>query len=303
MDMNTGAFFPETLRAIEVDRRQTGVLEEYFRKVLGHRVSAGLLRKALADAVSGRIIAVKDADGPLLLVPFTCNADDTAQLGAPLFSPRAAGAEPAAIEAAARQIGKLGADVLLAPVPVGSPAEAHFERAGFHPGPKLLEVSRATPTPQEPGPRQPGWTFYNGTRRLRFAEVFYRTLEGSLDVPELPVCRDGEVLMRTFEERGRFEAEDFAILETPEGPAGVLFVVETAGELEIVYFGVVQAMRSRGFGQVLLTKAFERAVHHGAGRIRAAVDSRNAPALEIYRRLGFSEKRAVRVYIKRPKKS
>lgn len=303
MDMNAGAFSPGTLRATELDRRQAGVLEEYFRRVLGPRVPAGLLRNALADAVSGRIIAVEDGDGPLMLVPFSYSADHTASLGAPLFSPRAAGAEPTAIEAAARRVVRLGAKVLLAPVPVGSPSEAHFESASFYPGPELLEVSRATPTSQGPVPRRKDWTFYDRARRTRFAEVFYRTLEGSLDVPELPVCRDAEALMRTFEERGRFEAEDFAILETPDGPAGVLLVVETAGELEVVYFGVVQAMRGRGLGQVLLTRAFERAMHHGTGRIRAAVDSRNAPALGLYRKLGFSEKRAIRVYIKRPKKS
>lgn len=299
------------LRARELREDDGAVLRRFFRGIACIQSAPATVTEALTEPGRGRLMAVEDEAGPLVLMPFDVAADAAAQIGAPLFHPRAGRRRAAALRAASGAIERLGASVLLATVTPGAPHEGDLRGAGFERSARLLDVRRVVSTAGE-GARvaagRPGyrWRSYDTGEREAFAEVFNRTLEGSLDVPELPVCREGALAMRAFEERGEWAGEDFALLEAAEGPsaggaAGIVLCVARGGSFELAYFGVVPEMRGGGLGRLLVLRALERARERGATAVTAFVDSRNTPALLLYEEQGFSEKRAVIVYIKRCK--
>jgi len=267
-------------------------------------------------------------------VGFEVGADGAARLGEAACSARARGRAGEVFAAAAAELKKRGAEFVQAPAERGGAREARLRAAGFGRGPELLEMEREIPVPSSArgrgsvavlprgagegasssggasgqGERRPSgaggalaegyaWTPFSPERRGEFAEVFYRTLEGSLDAPELPVCPDAERLMLSFEERGGFEPEDFALLEGPGGPEGLLLAAAVSGRFEILYMGLVPEARGRGLGRALVGRAIERAAARGAGRVGVFVDRRNGPAVNIYTAAGFSEKCAVIVYL------
>ncbi len=247
------------------------------------------------SACTGRMISVCDTEGQLLMAPFNITADGVAQVGAPLIHPRCQSLEPAAIVRATEGMFCLGAETALATAAPGAPLGRHLLHAGWQEGPLMLEFARRAPARlcKAHGEYIP----FTDEKRSLFAETFYRTLEGSLDAPDMPVCRDPDRLMRSFEERGAFGQEDFAVLAVDGEPAGLVMAADVRGTLEILYLGVVPECRGRGHGGTLLERALERACARGQVEICAFVDERNSPAQGIYRRRGFREKRAVQVYI------
>lgn len=246
-------------------------------------------------------MSVKGPEGQLLVIPFGIGADGTAQVGLPCFHlpPLSPGGDGAAIAEATRAIFELGAQVALATLTPQSPLTVELLDAGFHAGPRMVEMARTPPdSPEEAGG---DYVSYSQDRRVLFADVLYRTLHGSLDAPEVPVCRDGERLMLSFEERGAFDRRDFVLALEGGEPGGILLLSAVEEALEIVYIGVVPELRGRGMGRRLMQRALARASEHGAAQIRAFVDARNTPALVLYEKSGFSEKRAVQVFIAEPK--
>lgn len=251
---------------------------------------------------SPRVMSVKGPGGRLLAVPFGIGADGAAQVGIPYFHlpPRSPGGGGAAIAEAMRGIFELGAHVALAAITPQSPVGKELLDAGFQPGPRMVEMARTPPdSPEEPGG---DYVAYSQDRRVLFANVLYRTLHGSLDAPEVPICHDPERLMLSFEERGAFDREDFVLALEGGEPGGILLLSAVEEEtLEILYVGVAPELRGRGMGRMLMQRSLWRASERGAAQIKAFVDARNTPALVLYEKLGFSEKRAVQVFIAEPK--
>jgi ribosomal protein S18 acetylase RimI-like enzyme len=67
------------------------------------------------------------------------------------------------------------------------------------------------------------------------------------------------------------------------------------GDWEVAYMGVVPEARRQGFGREILLKALFEARAAGVPRLTLSVDSRNQPAWNLYRSLGFEpfDRRAV----------
>lgn len=242
-----------------------------------------------------RVMSVTGPEGQLLVMPFGIGADGTAQVGVPYFHPLCGGLEGAAIAEATRAIFALGAQVALAALAPQSPLALKLIEAGFRAGPRMVEVVRAPP--DSPAEASGDYVLYSPERRMLFADVLYRTLSGSLDAPEVPVCRDGERLMLSFEERGAFDREDFVLALAGGEPGGILLLSAVEEAVEIVYIGVAPELRGRGLGGRLMQRALNRAAARGTAQIKAFVDVANAPALAVYGKAGFSEKRAVQVFV------
>ena len=62
-----------------------------------------------------------------------------------------------------------------------------------------------------------------------------------------------------------------------------------ADEAEILTIAVAVTLRGRGVGRALLSEALRQASNAGARAIFLEVDEGNAPAIALYRRLGFSK--------------
>jgi ribosomal-protein-alanine N-acetyltransferase len=82
----------------------------------------------------------------------------------------------------------------------------------------------------------------------------------------------------------------FGLVALAEGePAGLIIVLATGPEAEILSLGVVPALRRRGIARRLFEVASARLVTQGAARLYLEVAEDNLPAQALYRRLGFAE--------------
>ena len=76
--------------------------------------------------------------------------------------------------------------------------------------------------------------------------------------------------------------------ERDAAPAGFLLGREAGGEAEIISTGVIPAMRSRGIGGALVSEFTSRMRERGVHAVFLEVAVDNAPALSLYKRLGFA---------------
>jgi ribosomal protein S18 acetylase RimI-like enzyme len=127
-----------------------------------------------------------------------------------------------------------------------------------------------------------------------FEPALARTYEGTQDCPEISDARTAPEALAGHMADG-FDPNHWwlASLRIDPGgapePVGLLLVnpaVDGEG-WEIAYVGVAAEHRRRGYGRELVLKALIEAKAAGQPSVTLAVDARNAPARELYRRLGF----------------
>jgi GNAT superfamily N-acetyltransferase len=124
---------------------------------------------------------------------------------------------------------------------------------------RMLATTAAVPPPLEAPQRDPGISPYlHGWGRSGDAGVV-------AEIDRMPV---GAAWFRLF------------AATTP----GYGFVAEETPEISI---GVEAGWRSRGIGRALLQALIERARDEGHSSLSLSVDVRNAPALALYRSIGF----------------
>ena len=80
-----------------------------------------------------------------------------------------------------------------------------------------------------------------------------------------------------------------ASVRAPADPRGFVVVREVAGEAEVLTIAVHPAWQGRGVGRMLMDAALRDLYARRAEALFLEVDGGNAPALALYRRLGFRE--------------
>lgn len=90
---------------------------------------------------------------------------------------------------------------------------------------------------------------------------------------------------------GEFNPDLWFLLEKDDQPQGILLLsqMRSGTMIELVYMGVSVESRQKGFGSLLLSKAFEAAKRVRATKIVLAVDARNDSARRLYAKFGFQE--------------
>jgi len=133
------------------------------------------------------------------------------------------------------------------------------------------------------------YTTFSAEQFDRFAAIMARTYEGTQDCPEIGGARTPADAIAGHQ-AGGFEPDRWWLAEFEGEPVGLLLVNDSPeGEgWEIAYVGVVPEYRRRGFGRELVLKAIIEAKVAGMPLLMLAVDARNHPARELYRRLGFT---------------
>jgi mycothiol synthase len=130
---------------------------------------------------------------------------------------------------------------------------------------------------------------YSAERREALAKVVERTYVGSLDCPVLEGMRPISDVLDEYEAVGAYRPELWLFAECDEGEVGCLLLADhpDQNQLELLYMGLIPEVRGRGWGEELAREALRQAARLRRERIVAAVDARNVPAVELYRRNGY----------------
>lgn len=126
-------------------------------------------------------------------------------------------------------------------------------------------------------------------QQQRLETAIQQSYEGTLDCPELNDLRTPAEVIDGYKVQGEFASQNWFLVRHGNQDVGVLILAEhQPGEnCELVYMGILPSARGQGFGEQIVRFAIEQAKQTGAERLVLAVDERNSPAFELYRRLGF----------------
>ena len=137
-------------------------------------------------------------------------------------------------------------------------------------------------------PNRLTYSTYAAAGQAAFVAVLARTYEETQDCPEISDARTAPEALAGHQADG-FDPDHWWLAAAGDEPVGLLLVnpaVDGVG-WEIAYVGVASEHRRRGYGRELVLKALVEAKAAGQPSVSLAVDARNAPARELYRKLGF----------------
>lgn len=123
----------------------------------------------------------------------------------------------------------------------------------------------------------------------RLERLVERTYADTLDCPELEGMREVRDVLHGYRGTGEHDPELWRVIRHGGEDVGVLMLAEypESRQLELVYVGVAPEARGRGLGARAVREVQKVARERGAQRVVLAVDSRNKPAVDIYRAAGF----------------
>ena len=123
----------------------------------------------------------------------------------------------------------------------------------------------------------------------RLEAVIKQSYQGTFDCPELNDLRDPAEVVAGYKMQGQFDPENWFLARFDDQDIGLLILTEhSPGEnWELVYMGIVPSARGQGFGEMIVRYAIETTRASSAERLVLAVDERNSPAWDMYRRAGF----------------
>lgn len=197
-----------------------------------------------------------------------------------------------------------------------------FRGAGFTPLGELVYMRRPLSArapisaPEEPDALWPDGLAlrsmenlaHSGVPAERADELLRATLEESyvetLDCPELCGLRSVADVLDSHKAVGVYDPSLWWLLFAGEKPVGCLLltVCPEHDSVELVYLGLSPSARGKGLGARLMTMGIARILDRhlnpdsacggpwvrGTGGLTCAVDTRNAPAMRLYKRLGFA---------------
>ncbi len=161
-----------------------------------------------------------------------------------------------------------------------------------------LEADTARPIAPRPGLPPIDWSPFGPDTEDDFRAVLQATYLDSLDMPELEGLRSLDDILSSHRAGGRFVADRWRVGRVRGEPeaAAVLLLSETPDRdaWEVAYLGLTPVARGRGLGRAVLAYAAELARPH-TDRLELAVDVRNLPAHQLYRKAGLRpfDRRAV----------
>jgi ribosomal protein S18 acetylase RimI-like enzyme len=149
--------------------------------------------------------------------------------------------------------------------------------------------TRASLPADGPAPRLE-WAGFGPETEAEFRSVLTRTYLGSLDMPELEGVRSLDDVMQGHQAAGRFDPVRWRLGRLPGEPdARALLLLADQPDREaweVAYLGLTPEARRRGLGRQALAHALDLARPHRE-RLELAVDTRNEPAMRLYRASGF----------------
>jgi ribosomal protein S18 acetylase RimI-like enzyme len=129
---------------------------------------------------------------------------------------------------------------------------------------------------------------YKDCDRALFHQVLCRSYEQTRDCPEVNGVRTLQETIAGHQAQGIYDPVHWWLAQQAGHPVGALLIAAVPEQgWDLSYVGVVPESRRRGIGKALTQKALEEARAAGADQLTLAVDTRNLPAWNLYRNLGF----------------
>jgi ribosomal protein S18 acetylase RimI-like enzyme len=169
--------------------------------------------------------------------------------------------------------------------------------AGFRTLASLHTMERTVPHRLLPEPRHLRTTIQECNVTLvpcldlptsRVAATLEATYAQTQDCPGLLGIRTAADTLAGHRATGEPLPELWSLVHVDGQDAGVLFVCRQKECCDLIYTGLIPAVRGKGVGMWLLRTMLSALRHGGHKRIRLCVDSNNAPALALYRAAGFT---------------
>ncbi len=133
-----------------------------------------------------------------------------------------------------------------------------------------------------------------------------QTFDRSLDCPHLHGIRSVQDNVHGFLDghawsdwaKGVLEHQDWWVLCCQQIPIGCTLLKHHPGSVtELIYMGLAESHRGKGFGKQLLRRSIEVANARGHEYLTSAVDSQNWPAVQLYERFGFETLKRLTVWL------
>jgi len=146
------------------------------------------------------------------------------------------------------------------------------------------------------------WRSYEPQARADFLDVLEQTGRDSQDCPELNSLRPVEATFESHRAAGRFDPRCWELALVEGHPVGCVLSAGVVGTplSEVVYVGVVPGWRRRGLGRALLARSRHHARVLGAAGQIIVYDVRNAPARQLYERVGFVPLTLYQAWVRSP---
>jgi ribosomal protein S18 acetylase RimI-like enzyme len=126
-------------------------------------------------------------------------------------------------------------------------------------------------------------------QRDRLAELVARTYRRTLDCPQLNGLRDVRDVLEGYQQTAEFDPQHWLFARRNNRDVGCLLLADhpARGQMELVYMGLVPAVRGRGWGTIIVRHAQWLAWQKRRQQLEVTVDGNNTPAIDIYRAAGF----------------
>lgn len=162
--------------------------------------------------------------------------------------------------------------------------------AGFAPLASLLYMAcedAAFPAEPPAGPLE--FEPWSPAKEERLARLVQATYVDTLDCPALNDLRRTEDVLDGYREAGTFLPDRWLFVRHEGRDVGCLILADhpEAGNVELVYMGIIPSSRGNGIGKEICRHAQWLTRQSGRARLVAAVDSANLPAIEMYASVGF----------------
>ncbi|MCC6660650.1 MAG: GNAT family N-acetyltransferase [Phycisphaerales bacterium] len=128
-----------------------------------------------------------------------------------------------------------------------------------------------------------------GPDRAALIEAMERSYIDTLDCPELCGLRETQDVLESHRATGQWSPDLWWVVVRDGQPAGCLLLTHCPEQssVELVYLGLSPELRGKGLARRLLSMGLSRVLALTASHVSCAVDTRNVPALHLYRSLGF----------------
>lgn len=131
---------------------------------------------------------------------------------------------------------------------------------------------------------------YTSENHPDFVSAIEKSYEGTLDCPALTGMRNIEDVVAGHKAVGVFDPNLWHLVRGPDrAVAGCLLLahVPQRNAIDLVYLGLAPSARGKGLGRALMQTTLHIATERRAALLSLAVDAKNNPAHQLYRRFGY----------------